>query len=71
MDGMDIEIDLCDAHGTWFDRDELPRVAFFLESRRRAAEEFPPPMHFNPADYEEYQYEGNWKRRPRRKGGMW
>ena len=49
--GTNVEIDLCDTHGTWFDREELQVVARFFEEQRRAAQNFPPPMRFDPADY--------------------
>jgi Zn-finger nucleic acid-binding protein len=37
VEGPDVEIDRCDAHGTWFDRDELQKVSrAAVDARRRA-----------------------------------
>ncbi|WP_394834618.1 zf-TFIIB domain-containing protein [Pendulispora rubella] len=63
--GTRTELDLCDAHGTWFDRDELQSVSHFFEERRRAqvaaAQNFPPPMRYDERDYDAYLEKGKWR----------
>ncbi|WP_394845074.1 zf-TFIIB domain-containing protein [Pendulispora brunnea] len=70
--GTSTELDLCDAHGTWFDRDELQSVARFFEERRRAqaqiARNFPPPMRYDERDYDDYLQKNKWKMEPDRSG---
>jgi len=68
VDGTHTELDLCAAHGTWFDRDELQTVARYFEQRRQdqahvaSAENFPPPMRYDERDYQGYLEKGNWRR---------
>ncbi|WP_394829311.1 zf-TFIIB domain-containing protein [Pendulispora albinea] len=63
VDQTTIEIDLCDQHGTWFDRNEFQAVAKWLEKCRRPFDDFPPPLHFDPADYHRYfrNGHGGWR----------
>ncbi len=39
VDGPNVDIDYCDAHGTWFDREELQTVERFIDQRRRSQQE--------------------------------
>ncbi|WP_394834405.1 zf-TFIIB domain-containing protein [Pendulispora rubella] len=54
-----IEIDLCDAHGTWFDRYEFQAVARVLQKAPPTFDNFPEPLRFNPADYHRDRGDGS------------
>ncbi|WP_394843172.1 zf-TFIIB domain-containing protein [Pendulispora brunnea] len=53
-----IEIDLCDEHGTWFDRYEFQAVARVLQKAPPTFENFPEPLRFDPSDYHPRRSDG-------------